>query len=271
MFTHQKELLFPVNVQNPNPAHAAALLEQFGGANGELKACLQYFVQSFGTFDPGIKDLLLDIATEEISHLEMVGTCITQLMGGPDADPNVFGAQERKMLKEGTTLSSANQFVDNMINGNSTVQKSVVLGGHGPTLTDSSGSPFSGNFINSVGDLMANIQSDLAAELRARKVYEELHRHVDDPGAREMFDFLVQREEAHALLFKEAIEKISDMQQGFEASFGDKEYSKMYPDLSQGGTGVQEFRLGEDSRIITGPFSGDPDTDTFGGPTPPIQ
>lgn len=270
MFIHQKELLFPVHVKSPNPAFAAAVLEQFGGANGELKACLQYFAQSFATKDPAIRDLLLDIATEEISHLEMVGECITQLMGGPEADPNNLGSEGRTMMAEGSTMGNANGLLNQMINQNSTVQKSVYLSGHGLDYIDSSGSPFSGNYINNVGDLMANIQSNLAAELRARKVYEELHRHVTDQGAREMFDFLVQREEAHALLFSEAIEKIKDMQGGFENSFGDKQYSRFYPELSKGGIGVETFRL-KDSKVISGPFSGDPDADTFGGAERPMH
>ncbi|MBO8171757.1 MAG: manganese catalase family protein [Bacillaceae bacterium] len=268
MYIHQKQLLFPVQVRNQNPSYAAAVLEQFGGANGELKACLQYFVQSFATPDPAIKDLLLDISTEEISHLEMVGECITQFMGPPDPDPSLMGGQDVEMASEAMTLSQAENSINQMINSNSTLQKSVILGGHGPLLTDSSGSPFSGNFINSVGDLLSNLQSNLAAELRARKVYEELHRHIADPGAREMFDFLIQREEAHASLFEEAIERVQDMQP--EASFGDKEYSKMYPDLSKGGPGADQFKLSPDARVISGPFSGDPDSDTFGGPNPPM-
>lgn len=262
MFTHQKELLFPVNVKSPNPSYAAAVLEQFGGANGELKACLQYFVQSFSVKDPAMKDLLLDIATEEISHLEMVGTCISQLMGGPDKDPSMFGGQDVEMASEGFLMTNAHDFI------NSTVQKGMILGGHGPTLTDSSGSPFTGNFINSVGDLIANLESNHAAELRARKVYEELHRHVQDPGAREMFDFLIQREEAHSLQFEKAIEVAKQLKA--EKSYGDKKYSKLYPDLSVGGPGAAKFGFPE-AGMITGPFKGDPDTDTLNGPNPPLQ
>ncbi len=264
MFVHKKELLFPVQIQSPNPAYAAAVLEQFGGANGELKACLQYFVQSFSTTDPAIRDLLLDISTEEISHLEMVGTCITQLMGGADKDPSRYGGQEVEMATEGFVMSAAEQQINQMIHSNSTIQKSVILGGHGPTLTDSSGSPFSGNYINSVGDLISNLHSDLAAELRARKVYEELHRHVQDKGARELFDFLIQREEAHSGLFAQAIERAKDMEGELQASFKDKQYSKLYPDLSEGGIGAQTF-ANPNGGIINGPFTGDPDTDRIKG------
>lgn len=270
MFTHHKQLLFPVNVKNPNPAYAAAVLEQFGGANGELKACLQYFAQSFSTPDPALKDLLLDIATEEISHLEMVGECITQLMGGPDVDPSSLHGQDVTMMSEGSTMAAANQMINQMINQNSTIQKSVYLGGHGLDYVDSSGSPFTANYINQVGDIMANLQSDLAAELRARKVYEELHRHVQDPGAREVFDFLIQREEAHSLFFNEAIERLKE-QAGFEKSFGDKQYSRLYPELSMGSIGAEQFKLSPEDGLITGPFSGDPDTDSFGGANPPLQ
>jgi Mn-containing catalase len=82
-----------------------------------------------------------------------------------------------------------------------------------------------------------------------------------------MFDFLIQREEAHSLLFAEAIERVKALQP--ENSYGDKQYSLMYPDLSLGGPGAQQFKLSPDARVITGPFSGDPDTDTFNGPNPP--
>ncbi|WEG14591.1 manganese catalase family protein [Pullulanibacillus sp. KACC 23026] len=140
----------------------------------------------------------------------------------------------------------------------------------GRLVFDSAGSPFTANYINSVGDLMVNIQSDLGAELRARKVYEELHRHVEDPGAREMFDFLIQREEAHATLFKEAVERIQDTQGGFDPAFRDKQYAKLYPELSAGGPGPDVFKS-LNAGIITGPFSGNPDTDTFGGLNPPVQ
>jgi Mn-containing catalase len=269
MYIHKKELLFPVQVQSPNPAYAAAVLEQFGGANGELKACLQYFVQSFSTYDPAIKDLLLDISTEEISHLEMVGTCISQFMGMPDKDPSRLGGQEVEMATEGMVMSNAEMQVNSMFPFNSTLQKSVVLAGHGPAFTDSAGSPFTSNFINSVGDLLSNLHSNLAAEFRARKVYEELHRHVQDKGARELFDFLIQREEAHASLFAEAIERAKEMgKSDLNHSFGDKQYSKMYPDLSEGGPGATTFKSAG-ARVINGPFSGDPDLDTFGGPSVP--
>src|ERR1700760_1748560 len=78
MFYHRKELMFPVKVETPTPAFGRMLLEQFGGATGELTAALQYWVQSFHVEQPGIRDMLQDIAFEEFSHLEMVGKLIEQ-------------------------------------------------------------------------------------------------------------------------------------------------------------------------------------------------
>ncbi|MBT2687717.1 manganese catalase family protein [Bacillus sp. ISL-47] len=255
MYIHKKELLFPVDVKEPNPAYAAAVLEQFGGANGELKACLQYFAQSFSTPDPAIRDLLMDISTEEISHLEMVGACITQLMGGPDKEQMMdeLGSDERKMAGEGNLLSDAKGYVNHMIHQNSTVLKSTILDGHGLDFVDSSGTPFTGNFINNVGDLVANLQSDLAAELRAKKVYEELYRHVADPGAREMFQFLIDREAAHATLFEEAIERAKGMENKKAENTGN--HVNFYPNLSTGGQAMTEFKFAKNSEVFEGPIA----------------
>ena len=85
MFAHRKKPLFPVKVGETNPKFAQKLLEQFGGRSGEFTAMAEYFVQSFACEHKGIRDMLLDIATEEISHLEMVGLMIEQLVKGADA------------------------------------------------------------------------------------------------------------------------------------------------------------------------------------------
>ena len=99
MFRHEKQLLHPVKVDGPNPNYAAMLLEQLGGPNGELKAGLQYMTQSFRIQDPAIKDLFLDIAAEEFSHLEMVSTMINMLNGDKlDANNATVGSIEAHVL-----------------------------------------------------------------------------------------------------------------------------------------------------------------------------
>ncbi|MEC9488629.1 MAG: manganese catalase family protein [Halanaerobium sp.] len=205
MFNHNKELLHYVKVDAVNPNYANLLQEQLGGANGELKAALQYLSQSFRIKDKAIKDLFLDIAAEELSHMEMVATMINML-NGHDV--------EGYMPPSGTA-------------------EPQVLGGLGPMLTNASGSPFTGNFINSTGDLAADLLSNIAAEQRAKVVYEYLYRQIDDQGVKQTIDFLLNREEAHNALFREALNKVQD--QGSSADFGVDEDARLYFDLSTPG------------------------------------
>lgn len=207
MFQHQKELLHEVKVNQPNPAYATMLQEQLGGANGELKAGLQYFSQSFRIQDPEIKDLFLDIAAEEFSHAEMVASMINQLNGHDVANTN-----------------------DNV--GQIEAQ---VLGGLSPMLANASGSPFTGNFINVTGDIAADILSDIAAEQRAKVVYEYLHRQIDDRGVRDTIDFLLNREEAHNALLRQALNKVQNNPRSSNDDFGVTEDSRLYFDLSTPG------------------------------------
>lgn len=241
MFYHDKELMIPVAVQSPSRHHAAMVLEQFGGANGELKACLQYFIQSFGVTDPQVKDLLMDISTEEISHLELVGTVVSQFLA-PVQTGTSDGMADPRMHVEADALRHAN----------ATAAKALVLGGGGPILTDSSGTPFTGAFIHSTGDLVADLSSNFAAEMRAKRVYEMLHREIPDRGAREVFDFLIQREEAHSALFHEALERTHDL--GVTRAYRDTPLSRRYPALSRPCHEGHPFQICEGTEPIRGPL-----------------
>lgn len=209
LFKHEAALIFPVEVSGSDPNAAAMLQEQFGGANGELKALLQYLVQSFTTKDPVTRQLLVNIAVEEASHLEMVGTAIVQLM--------TMGASSQKsgLNYEPVTAVAG----ENLRNAPSLVQKMVNLGGVGPLVVDSSGAPFTGDFINSTGDVLTDLASDLAAELRAGSVYRQLRNHIQDRGLERVLDFLEEREATHAAMFAEAMERVKDegivKQQGY--------------------------------------------------------
>lgn len=248
MFFHEKTLEIPVQVTEPNPYYAGMVLEQFGGANGELKACLQYFTQSFGVENPILRDLLMDISTEEISHLELVGTVISQ-----------FLAPLRQEVARHPSSSErlAQREADALTHAGGTAHKAFVLGGGGPLLADSSGTPFTGNFINSTGDLAADISSDFAAELRAKHVYEMLHRAIPDRGARDVFDFLIQREEAHSALFKEALEMAEDLGVRRHRQ-QDTEFSCRYPALSKPGSEGAPFNnVTAGKPPIRGPLTAD--------------
>ena len=202
MFKHDKKLLREVKVERPNPQYAALLQEQLGGANGELKAALQYLSQSFRIKDPAIRDLFLDIGSEELSHMEMIAQTISLLNGH---DLNV----------ENVSLGEI---------------QNQVLTGLAPALVNGSGAPFTANYVNVTGDLAADLLSNIAAEQRAKVVYEYLYRQIDDKYVRETIDFLLNREEAHNALFREALNKIQDT--GSNRDFGVTPDSKLYFDLS---------------------------------------
>lgn len=200
MFRHEATLLFPVRVSGNDPNAACMIQEQFGGANGELKALVEYLVQSFGTTDPATRSLLLNIATEEASHLEMVGTAIVQLMSRgatPPGSPNL----------EPVTRATGNQLREAPM----LLHKLATVGGVGPMATDSAGVPFTGAFLDATGDVTSNLASDVAAELRARAVYERLYRNTTDQGLRDMLQFLIEREATHSVLFSEALERVKDV------------------------------------------------------------
>ncbi len=205
MFKHDKALLHEVRVDAPNPNYAAMLLEQLGGPQGELKAALQYLSQSFRIKDPEIKDLFLDIAAEELSHMEMVATTINLLNG-------------HELQAQNATIGSI---------------EAHVLTGLSPMLTNASGQLWTAAYVNVTGDLAADILSNIAAEQRAKVVYEYLHRQINDKGVRETIDFLLNREEAHNTMFREAFNKLQDT--GSLKDWGVTQDSKLYFDLSTPG------------------------------------
>jgi Mn-containing catalase len=230
MFHHVKELQFNARVSRPDPRFATMLLEQFGGANGELKAAMQYFVQAFTVRQPypDKYDLLMDIATEEFSHLEIVGATITMLLTGINGELKdaaeqsdlmrlLKGKSEREQLIEAAAMNP--QF--------------LVLSGGGPTVTNSQGVPWSGSYVNANGDLTVDLRSDIAAESRAKIVYEYLLQFTDDPFVKESLTFLMTREVAHMQMFTAALETI---QPNFPPGIlqSDPRYTHTYYNMSNG-------------------------------------
>ena len=211
MFEHKKKLLREVKVEKPNPQYAALMQEQLGGANGELKAAMQYMSQSFRIKDPVIKDLFMDIAAEELSHMEMVAQTIN-LLNGHDLDYEAVKGGEIE---------------------------THVLTGLSPVLMNSSGESWDAKYVTVTGDLVADLLSNIASEQRAKVVYEYLYRQIDDKYVKETIDFLLNREEAHNALFREALNKVKDT--GSNKDFGVTEDSKLYFDLSTPGPSHVDF------------------------------
>lgn len=230
MFYHSKELQFNARVSKPDPRFARLLLEQFGGGNGELKASMQYFVQAFCCRDPypDKYDMLMDIATEELGHLEIVGATIQMLLAGVNGElKNAADRTETMKMLDGK--ASKENFIHEAIFN----PHFVVLSGGGPMLTDSNGNPWSATYVNADGDLTVDLRSNIAAESRAKIVYEYLLKFTDDPDVIATLNFLMTREVAHFQQFEAALETIRpNFPPGVLQS--DPRYSNLYYNNSAG-------------------------------------
>src|SRR6202011_4662650 len=167
MFLHRKELIQPVNVGEPDARFGQYLLEQFGGATGELTAALRYWVQSFDVEDASIRDMLQDIAMEEFSHLEMVGKLIAQHTSKMDQS-NVYDAPLFR------------------------------LKGGGPHFLDSQGSCWTAAYINEGGNVVRDLRANIASEAGARQTYEALINACEDEGTKNTLHNLLTPELTHA-------------------------------------------------------------------------
>jgi len=181
MYHHVKKLMYTVKVDTPNVRFGNMLLEQLGGPNGELAAAMQYTIQGSNCIDDiARRDLLLDIGTEELSHLEVVGALIRMHLKG---------------LKTDREAAEADPLV-------------TIAGGGGVALFDSMGNAWTANYLKITGELDVDLRSNIAAEARAKIVYERLIDHTDDPGSIDTLQFLMTREITHMKAFSAALESL---------------------------------------------------------------
>lgn len=228
MFYHSKELQYDARVSKPDARFARLLLEQFGGGNGELKAAMQYFVQAFACHNPYPEkyDMLMDIATEELGHLEIVGATIQMLLAGVNGN--------LKDAAESNDVFGTHHSKDDFIHAAFSINPQFgVLTGGGPRLTDSNGVPWQGSYVNANGDLTVDLRSNIAAESRAKIVYEYLMQFTDDKDVLATLNFLMTREVAHFQQFEAALDTI---QPNFPPGVlqSDPRYSNLYYNNSEG-------------------------------------
>jgi Mn-containing catalase len=205
MFFHRKELMYPVKVGTPNPRFGQLLLEQFGGATGELTAALQYWTQSFHVEDPGIRDMLQDIAIEEFSHLEMVGRMIELHTQGPG----------RKAAEESSLFA---------------------VRGIGPHLLDSQGNTWTAAYVNEGANVVRDLRADIAAEAGARQTYEALMNRTDDPGSKDALRFLLTREVSHTKMFMAALDSLGKLSDPMFGNVQPDETVNLYFNMSKNGS-----------------------------------
>ncbi len=204
MFFHKKDPINVVKVKEPNPRFGQLLLEQFGGATGELTAALQYWTQSFHCENPGIKDMLQDIAIEEFGHLEMVGKLI-----------------------EGHTKN-----VDQTEAYKSTL---FAVRGVGPHLLDSQGSAWTAHYVNEGGDVVRDLRADIGAEAGARQTYEELIKLATDEGTKQTLVYLLTREISHTQMFMKALDSLGKLTDPFFGNIQPDSTVDIYYNLSSDG------------------------------------
>ena len=183
MWVYDKKLQYPVEVRDTNPTLAKYLMEQYGGADGELAAALRYMNQRYTVPDKVI-GLLNDISTEEFSHLEMIATMIYKLT--KDATPD--------QLEE---AGLGAHFVSH---------------GHSLFYNNAAGVPFTATYIQAKGDPIADLYEDIAAEEKARATYQWLIDISDDPYINDSLRFLRERENVHSMRFREAVEMLKEDQ-----------------------------------------------------------
>jgi Mn-containing catalase len=207
MFYHDKKLMYDVKVDGSDPQFAQLLLEQFGGATGELTAALTYWTQSFHVENKAIRDMLQDIAIEEFSHLEMVGRMIEQLT------EKANGAAKDAAFK--STL--------------------FTIRGIGPHLVDSQGQAWTAAYVNEGGNVVRDLRADVAAEAGARQTYEALVKLAADEGCKKTLTFLLTREISHTHMFMKALESLGKLTDPLFGNVRPDETVDLYFNLSKDG------------------------------------
>lgn len=182
MWIYEKKLQYPVKIKNPNPALAKLIISQYGGPHGEIGASLRYLSQRYAMPYPELRAILTDVGTEELAHLEMVGTIVYQLTR--NLTPEQIKAQ-----------GFDTYFVDHTT---------------GVYPVAASGTPFSAATFSVTGDTLAGLNEDLAAEQKARMTYDNILRFADDPDVRDPIKFLRAREVVHYQRFGEGLRIATD-------------------------------------------------------------
>ncbi|EHK9948331.1 manganese catalase family protein [Enterococcus faecium] len=196
MFRHKKELQFEAKPDRPNPLIAKYLQELIGGQYGEMSVAMQYLFQGWSCRgEEKYKDMLMDIATEEIGHVEMLATMVARLLEGAPVED-----QEAAMQKDptiGAIISGMNP-------------QHAIVAGLGPRPADSVGNPWSGAYIIASGNLLADFRANLNAESQGRLQVARIYEMIDDRGVKDMLSVLLARDSYHQNLWECAVKELEE-------------------------------------------------------------
>jgi Mn-containing catalase len=194
MFTHTSRLQFEAKPEKPDAHYARKLQELIGGAFGEMTVTMQYLFQGWNCRMPGkYKDLILDVGTEELAHVEMISIMIARLLEGAPAETTAKACTDNPVLAA-------------VVGGMNPAQ--AIVSGGGPLLADSSGQAWSGKYIIASGNLFADFHANATAEMQGIMQATRLYNMTDDPGVRNMLKFNLARDTLHQNLWLKAIEEL---------------------------------------------------------------
>lgn len=197
MYYHDKRLQFPVRVEKPDPLFARALQQAIGGVEGEIRVCLQYFFQAWGSRGPAkYKDLLLNTATEEIGHIEMLATAVA-------------------LNLEGAPLTEKEEVAKDDIGGSILTgmdMRHVLSTGLAALTSDANGVPFDTSHVYASGNTAADMFANIAAESTGRVLAVRLYNMTNDPGMKEMLSFLIARDTMHQNQWMAAIDDMGGLE-----------------------------------------------------------
>ncbi len=233
MYLHDRKLQFPVRVEKPDPIFARALQQAIGGVEGEIRVCLQYFFQAWGTRGPNkYRDLLLQTATEEIGHIEMLATAVA-------------------LNLEGAPLSEQEEAAKDPINGavlGGMDMRHILSTGLAALPSDANGVPFDASHVYASGNTAADMFSNVTAEATGRVLAVRLYNMTDDPGMKEMLSFLIARDSMHQNQWMAALEDMGGLQaalpipNSFPQSKEQEQYSYAFVTTNADGTPPESGR-----------------------------
>lgn len=198
MFYHDGELQYEVKVEKPNPQFAKMLQQAIGGIEGEIRVCLQYLFQAWGSRGPDkYRDMLLETGTEEMAHIELLATAVAKNLEGASSD-----------IKE--EMANKNPAVEAVMGGKD--PRHVLSSGLGAMAVDSNGVPFNGSWVVGTGNIAADMYANVMAESSGRLLASRLWNSTDDPGMKDMLSFLIARDTMHQNQWLAVIEELGGLE-----------------------------------------------------------
>jgi Mn-containing catalase len=224
LFYHIKELQYNAKPERPDPVYAKKLQEILGGQFGEISVMMQYLFQGWNCrADQKYRDMLLDIGTEEIAHVEMLATMIAQLLDNAPIEEQEQAAKDPII---GAVMGGMNP-------------QHAIVGGLGAKPDDSVGYPWTARYTIASGNLLADFRANLNAESQGRLQAVRLYEITDDPGVRDMLSFLIARDTMHQNQWIAAIHELEEREgivvpSTFNTEYEKQDVSHSFMDFSKG-------------------------------------